>query len=566
MSRSPIPAKALAQHTIALGKTGSGKSSKMRVIVEGLLEAGDPVCIVDPKGDWWGIKSSADGKRPGFPVVIFGGEHADVPLNAHAGAQVAELIATGNRPSLIDLGGWMVGERTRFWIDFASTFFRSARGRRHLVIDEVHNFAPQGKVLDVDAGKALHWSNRLASEGRGKGITLIAASQRPQKVHKDFVTSCETLIACRVIHKLDRDAIKDWIDGCADPEKGREVLQTLAQMKRDEAWVWSPEVDFGPVRTRWQMFATYDSFAPQSAGAGRLKGWAGVDLEDVKGKLAGLVEEADRNDPAKLKARIRELEREVAKAPAVTKIDATVVKAAEQAGYEAGHAAGQKELKRTRDAEHKQLRQELLRAVNEVMNGNTPIVTVPAPPLQVSIHPSNVPPATRDALVDLARAAQKASSNGAGEKLSKADRLILTVLAQYPHGRTKVQAAILTGYAHNGGGFNNALSGLRSRDYLTGAGDRLTITAAGLKAVGDWEPLPTGAALLEHWQRQLSKAECAALNQLAEVYPRTLTKSELAERSGYEADGGGFNNALSRLRTLELISGRGELRASEALF
>jgi len=70
----------------------------------------------------------------------------------------------------------------------------------------------------------LHWANRLASEGAGKGVTLIAASQRPQKVHKDFVTSCETLIACRVVHKLDRDAIKDWIDGCADAAKGRAVL------------------------------------------------------------------------------------------------------------------------------------------------------------------------------------------------------------------------------------------------------------------------------------------------------------------------------------------------------
>jgi hypothetical protein len=35
--------------------------------------------------------------------------------------------------------------------------------------------------------------------------------------------------------------------------------------------------------------------------------------------------------------------------------------------------------------------------------------------------------------------------------------------------------------------------------------------------------------------------------------------------AGYEANGGGFNNALSRLRTLELIGGRGELRASDDL-
>jgi uncharacterized protein len=39
----------------------------------------------------------------------------------------------------------------------------------------------------------------------------------------------------------------------------------------------------------------------------------------------------------------------------------------------------------------------------------------------------------------------------------------------------------------------------------------------------------------------------------------------VAERTGYAADGGGFNNALSRLRTLQLIDGREELRADETL-
>lgn len=146
----PIPAAALSQHTIVLGKTGAGKSSVLRLLVESQLAKQLPVCILDPKGDWWGIKSSADGKEAGYPLVIFGGEHADVPINAHAGAQVAELYATGNRPCLIDLGGWMPGDRTRFFIDFASTLFRQTRGPRWLVIDEVHNFAPQGKVMDPE--------------------------------------------------------------------------------------------------------------------------------------------------------------------------------------------------------------------------------------------------------------------------------------------------------------------------------------------------------------------------------------------------------------------------------
>jgi hypothetical protein len=56
------------------------------------------------------------------------------------------------------------------------------------------------------------------------------------------------------------------------------------------------------------------------------------------------------------------------------------------------------------------------------------------------------------------------------------------------------------------------------------------------------------------------------LEVLTEAYPAGLNKEELATRAGYEANGGGFNNALGRLRTLELVQGRGELRASDDLF
>src|SRR5262249_37751741 len=160
------------------------------------------------------------------------------------------------------------------YLDFASTFFRLSKGRRWLVIDEVHNFAPQGKVLDPLAGKVLHWSNRLASEGRGRGITLIAASQRPQKVHKDFVTSAETLIAMRVIHPLDRGAIKEWVDGSGDAAHGIEILHSIASMKRGEGWVWSPEIGFGPKCIAFPLFSTYDSFKPQADAPAKLKGWA----------------------------------------------------------------------------------------------------------------------------------------------------------------------------------------------------------------------------------------------------------------------------------------------------
>jgi hypothetical protein len=126
---------------------------------------GRRVGIVDPTGAWWGLRSSRDGKGAGFPILVLGGDHGDLPLPALGGAAVARLL-TEQRVNLIaDTSQLSVGERTRWFIDFANTLHRTNKGPLHLVLDEAHNFAPQGKVMDPDAGKMLHAANRLAAEG-----------------------------------------------------------------------------------------------------------------------------------------------------------------------------------------------------------------------------------------------------------------------------------------------------------------------------------------------------------------------------------------------------------------
>jgi hypothetical protein len=569
----PIPRAAFAQHIIALGKTGAGKSSKLRVLVETLLDAGDPVCIVDPKGDWWGLKSSANGKSAGYPIVIFGGEHADVPINEHSGAHVAELVATGNRPALIDLGGWMMGPRTRFFIDFAAAFFRLARGARHLVIDEVHNFAPQGKVLDVDAGKMLHWANRLASEGRGKGITLIAASQRPQKVHKDFVTSCETLIACRVIHKLDRDAIKDWIDGCADPAVGKEVLGALASMKRAEAWVWSPEIHYGPELVTFPMFRTYDSFRPQPADGGKLKGWAEVDLDDVRAKLETVVEEAAANDPKRLRAEIARLQKLISSASS----EAPKTNTGELDGLRARVTALEQDnaaLERHWDevaAALSQAQRQLtaarssLEAVAASLEpGAAPQYVAPARPAAtimktariVASSPARARPAT-------AAPAPSPRSNGGAPatELGKGERVLLTAIAQYGEADPE-QLTVLTGYKRSSR--DTYLQRLRSAGYVE-AGWPARATAQGIAALGEFDPLPTGGALQDYWLDRLGEGEAKILDALIGAHPNGLTREEIDDRAGYKRSS--RDTYLQRLSARKLVDKRGDrVFASEILF
>lgn len=323
-----FPEAILDQHLVALGKTGAGKSSALRHVVEWLLKHNKRVCVVDPKGDWYGLKLSADGKAAGFPVVLFGDFKdkikGDVPLIprskldddqvdvAPAARHVAELVVSGNRPCVIGMRGWTQGNMTRFWIEFASTLFNSESGELYLVIDEAHNFAPKGKVMSVDSNKSLHWTNRLMNEGRGIGMINLIASQRPQKVHNDTLTACETLVAMRVVHKADRNAVEEWIEGCGDPAKGKEVLNSLAGMKRGEAFVWSSEIAFGPERLAFPMFETFDSFAPARLQKKiSQKGWASVDLTEVREKLARVIEQAKAEDPVELNKTIAALRKEI---------------------------------------------------------------------------------------------------------------------------------------------------------------------------------------------------------------------------------------------------------------
>ena len=80
-----------------------------------------------------------------------------------------------------------------------------------------------------------------------------------------------------------------------------------------------------------------------------------------------------------------------------------------------------------------------------------------------------------------------------------------------------------------------------------------------------WEPRPTGRPLLDLWCSRLGKAERLILTALADAAPGTLTKQEVADRTGYAANGGGFGNALGRLRTLELVEGYQELQVADVL-
>lgn len=97
-----LPPQAVTQTFAIMARRGAGKTTTSGVMVEEMVKAGLPTCVVDPIGVWYGLRSSADGRSPGLPVVILGGEHGDAPLLPTAGAVVAEMLVDNPFPVVLD--------------------------------------------------------------------------------------------------------------------------------------------------------------------------------------------------------------------------------------------------------------------------------------------------------------------------------------------------------------------------------------------------------------------------------------------------------------------------------
>lgn len=571
--KHPIPISVLDQHLVALGKTGSGKSSALRVLVEMLLDAGKRVCIIDKKGDWYGIKLGADGKSAGYPLMAFGDfknpQATDIHINETHGTEIAKLILSGNRPCLIGFKGWMPGKLHKFWIDFASTVYNENKEPLWLVISEAHNFSPKGKVLSPVVGECIYWTNLIATEGRGIGLRLMIDSQRPAKVHNDLLSSCETLIAMRVTLPADKDALSEWLREYADDNaRGKMVLDGVSKMKTGEAFVWSPEAEVFE-QMKFPMFKTFDSFASPKEGVQRtLKGWASVNLDEVKQRLSAVIEETKANDPAELKKKIRELETQIKRfkmTPVQVPIDESVVaRAVDKATKELQQQyAGT--IKKFQQAFHEQ-HLLMVRAANMLNTAqiDMPEVKIEVPSAKVFVYQRSVVKPEVPTNKKYFKENVVDQNNENGTKLPIGEEAVLKAVAQDVEPTERDTISVLTGYKRSSR--DAYIARLQQKQYIEVGGGGFIVTDDGLNALGTtFEPLPTGQELINYWMQKLPDGERAIFAQLVEAYPNSLSRDTLGESTNYKRSS--RDAYIARLKARRLVESVGAgIKASERLF
>jgi hypothetical protein len=317
-----LPVDWITLATVVYGARGSGKTSFGRVAAEEATKAGQRFCAIDLKGDWHGLKSSADGKRAGIPVVVFGGDHEDVPLEEGAGKLVGEIVAGLEQSCVLDFENISKTKRTRFLAEFFETLYHVNREPLLLFLDEAQSFAPQKP--GPDEARTLGAVQDLVKLGRKHGIGLVLFTQRGAGLNKEVSELCDMLVAFRTPGPLDQERIKGWAEANATKEQGEAIKKRLASLPTGTAFFASGHPDittFGVYAVRRPE--TFDSSATPKVGQRRQeepKQFAMPDLEALRVKMADAIQRRDTEDPKALRKRIKELESKLsATAPEPTK-------------------------------------------------------------------------------------------------------------------------------------------------------------------------------------------------------------------------------------------------------
>lgn len=577
-----LPVDVLGEALGIVATRGAGKSYTSAVVLEETHAVGVPFVVLDPSGAYWGLRSSADGEKAGLPIYVLGGEHGDLPLDHAAGAFIADVVVESGHSFVLDLSDMTAGKMRQFAADFLERLYeRKARDTSTLllVVDEADEFAPQKPRGET--ARSLGAMERIAKRGRRRGLGIIVITQRTQSLNKDVLDLIETLIVLRQLAERSREAVKGWI---ADKELRDEagVIESLQSLPTGTAWVWSPLRGILH-KVAIRRIRTFDSYATPKPGEVRPepRRRAELDLEALGERMRSTVEKVKADDPADLRRRLAEVQRELDAQKIAT--DTLARRSADLERFIENHPPTEPvEVPMFSPDEFDSLDvavraldgvPEVLAQTRETLAQLTEIaalrarVTLGSDTSYQTADPATPPPPV--APVPAPAPVKPAEPTWQDGELTAAARRFLETLGRHHPVKLSIsQMAVLAGRKPRGGSFNSAMRILRDGGYLEEDGSTiglspLGVTTAGVAVGQRHSPEETRT----QWREALPSAARDLYDVLVSRYPNTLTPDDLAVATGRQPRGGSWNSAVKTIVSNNLATkSAAGLRASDFLF
>ena len=179
------------------GKSGSGKSNTASVVAEELLDRGLGLLIIDTDGEYSALKERYE------LLQVGGDDQCDREITAEDAPLIVDLALEENVPIILDVSGYMDEEVADDVIHAVVRELFVAEKQHQkpflLFVEEAHEFIPERGGGD-DVHKMLV---RVAKRGRKRGLGVVAMSQRPAAVAKDYITQCDWLVWHRLTWEND---------------------------------------------------------------------------------------------------------------------------------------------------------------------------------------------------------------------------------------------------------------------------------------------------------------------------------------------------------------------------
>ena len=590
-----LPVDFIAARASLVGMSGAGKSNALRVMIEAVYDIGAPFVLADPFGASYGLRSSADGLKPGLSVPIFGGYHSDegLPLNAKSGRLVARELYHADLSAILDLSAMNGVDSCTFIADFNEELFALHMRRKKLrayFADEAAMLMPEKATNEADY-RSMTTFVTLHRGGRAQGIGLKTAVQGSASQAKESMKQSELFIALRTMAPLDQKPIVDYLRASADKKQAEEVRQTLSHLEDGEAWFLAPRWLGAVKRGQFHLSRTFDSSYTPKLGeiAIEPKVLAAVDMARIREaiqreEVAAEVPASQSGDPQRLHRRIAELEAQLADArlaPAPTEPEHVEVAvqppqhllqdlkgAIMRAQMELQHYQGLVDRVRESIVNFDEMKSDWTGIVAPIANAFQKLTIHDVIEDHISLigggelHPSPAPQTIPTITPPSRRPRQTVTVKEAGDKPvlqgipAGAATLVETLARRYPMSLSEKQLSVFSGRSLKSSAWAPNLKAARDSGLIEiGRTGDYVLTELGLKLYKiDPHQKQDPAELRSMWRRVLPVPAQKMLDELASG--RKYDRLGLAAKVGISTTSSGVDQGISALRKNGLLDER----------